>query len=124
MGRFCPPADCKGGVRGADIAAEGGFDFGAEGGVRGAEDAAQGGFHFGAGARKGVAEDVEEDAAEEEGALGTKVTVGLCNGKRDCTDCSDRWDLCDWWGFLEAACAVRCKRSAMSRTTESGMSRK
>ena len=105
MDRFCPRADCKGGVRGADVAAE---DV--------AEDAAQGGFHFGAGARKGV--------AEEEGALGTKVTVGLCNGKRDCTDCSDRWDLCDWWGFLEAACAVRCKRSAMSRTTESGMSRK
>ena len=65
------------------------------------------GLCFGAmAAEEDAAEDVAEDAAE-----------GACNGKRDCTgtDCSDRWDP------LAAVCA---RRSAMSRTTWSGMSRK
>ena len=128
MDRFCPRADCKGGVGGAeDVAADaaGGpaeedaaegfdnrFDFapGSFAGAFASSFAIAFGICLGAGPAE---EDAAEDAAEE-----------VCNGKRDCTDCSDRWDPCDWWGFLAAACAVRFIRSAMSRTTWSGMLRK
>ena len=131
MDRFCslcPLSDCQGGVDGAEDVAEdaaGGssrafrtaffgkcfgsgalcFAIGAEGKCFGS-----GALCFAIGAEE---EDAAEDAAEE-----------VCNGKRDCTDCSDRWDPCEWWGFLAAACAVRFKRSAMSRTASRGMSRK
>ena len=103
MDRFCPRADCKGGGGGAEDVAE---------------DAAGGrAFAFALTGNAFGIGPAEEDAAVD-------VAEEVCNGKRDCTDCSDRWDPCDWWGFLAAAFAVRFKRSAMSRTTWSGMSRK
>ena len=111
MDRFCPLSDCQGGVDGAEDVAED-----AAGRSTRAFSTAFG-MCFGSGALCFAIGAEEEDAAED-------AAEEVCNGKRDCTDCADRWGPCEWWRFLAAACAVRVKRSAMSRTTWSGMSRK
>ena len=55
--------------------------------------------------------------------LGTKLTLaaGACSGKRDCADRTDRWDPCEWWAPLPAACALLLQSSAMSFASLVGM---